>query len=159
MTNESHRVWDVSMKLVGFIGVCLGLVMGFYQFIDVRERELQQFADLKEREFYSEFWGERLRLYVRTLETTAAIAHAESDEAAEDAIREFRLAFDGSMTVVQDPIVDAKMHEFEKLVDQVASGEIDREDLGFYSYELGRVCYESLRDSWNQPFSATEDAE
>jgi hypothetical protein len=57
------------------------------------------------------------------------------------------------MAVVQDPSIDRAMHEFAALVDTVENKQLDRKELGIHSYHLGRKCYESLKDSWDQPFS------
>ena len=59
--------------------------------------------------------------------------------------------------VIQDEVVNAAMHDFAKKVRQVKSGEMNPKELGNHSYELGRFCFESLRSSWNKPFSASED--
>ena len=100
-----------------------------------------------------------MRLYIATLEKTSAISKAKSDDEIERAIGAFRLLFDGSMTVVQDPVVDKAMHDFEEKVKAVELGKMDATELGIHSYQLGRICYGSLRDSWDRPFSASEEAE
>jgi hypothetical protein len=153
MTEEMHRVWDIATKIVGFLCLLISAFWGVYQYHDVRRRELNQFADQKEREFFSEFWNQRLKLYIQTLDAAACISKAESDEEFQKAAKAFRTLFDGSMSVVQDSSVDMAMHEFASLVDRVERKEMDRAELGVRSYYLGRQCYESLRESWNQPFS------
>jgi hypothetical protein len=153
MTEDKYRVWDLVLKIVGFISLIISALWGIYQYVDVRSRELSQFADQKEREFYSEFWNQRLKLYIQTLDAAARISKSDSDEDFRKAVKEFRTLFDGSMAVVQDSSVDRTMHEFAALVDKVEKKQMDRKDLGIRSYHLGRRCYESLRDSWNQPFS------
>ena len=167
MTEEQHRRWDVAIKLIGIVGVIATSVVGLYQFHDIRDREiiqfedlknreLLQFADSKEREFYSEFWNQRLRLYIATLDKASAISKAESEDEVKEAITAFRLLFDGSMSVVQDPVVDRAMHQFEEKVRNVENGAMKPNELGILSYKLGRTCYESLRDSWDRPFSASK---
>jgi hypothetical protein len=153
LTDEKHRVWDVATKVVGFACLLASALWGIYQYLDVRDRELSQFADQKEREFYSEFWNQRLKLYIQTLDAAARISKADSDDAFQRAARDFRILFDGSMAVVQDPAVDRAMHEFAALVDKVENKQLDRAELGIHSYDLGRKCYESLKNSWDQPFS------
>ena len=49
-----------------------------------------------------------------------------------------------------------EIHKFNILVEKVESGKMDRKDLGLPSYKFGRKCYESLKDSWNKPFSASK---
>ena len=158
MTEETHRQWDTAIKILGFAGVIVGGIVGITQFHDQREREITQFAETKEREFYSQFWNERLRLYVKTLDTAAKISTATSLVESTVPRAEFWTLFDGSMAVVQDQAVDAAIHEFADQVRKVESEEISHKDLGIHSYQLGRVCYDSLKNSWNKPFSSLTDA-
>src|SRR5688572_11868710 len=65
MTEQQHRFWDVVIKALGFAAVVASLVVGILQF---------NYA--KEKEFYSQFWNERLRLYIRTLDAAAKISSA-----------------------------------------------------------------------------------
>ena len=157
MNEDQQRRWDVIIKVGGVLGFVASALIGIWQFQDIRDRELAQFAQEAERDFYSEFWNERLRLYIQTLDTTAAISKANSASTAADSILAFRTLFDGSMAVVQDPVVDRAMHEFAEKVDAVESGEMTPGELGIHSYMLGRICYRSLRDSWDRPFNASED--
>lgn len=153
MTEARHRFWDTVIKAFGFAAIVVGGAVGVYQFLDLRQRELERFADTKEREFYAEFWNERLKLYIKTLDAAARISAANSTKGAEDAISEFWTLFDGPMAVVQDSRVDSAMHAFSDQVRQVESGKMSRKNLGIHSYNLGRICFESLKNSWNRPFS------
>ena len=145
------------MKFAGFFGVILTVVIGLFQFHDLREREISQFADLKEREFYSELWRERLSLYLKTLDAAARISTASSLEESKEARAEFRTLFDGSMSVVQDPVVDRAIHDFASKLDEVEAGSLTHDKLGIHSYQLGRICYSSLEGSWNKSFSGSAD--
>ena len=147
MTEETHRKWDIAIKILGFTGIILSGAVG-----------ISQYADTKEREFYSKFWNQRLHLYVKTLDTAAKISAAKTSEESEIARADFKTLFDGSMAVVQDEAVDTAMHEFDQQLSRLERGEIKREDLGSSSYQLGRVCYDSLRNSWNKPFSSLRNA-
>jgi len=157
MTQEQHRKLDIAVKIGGFFGVILTVVIGLYQFHDLREREIGQFADLKEREFYSELWRERLNLYLKTLDAAARISTASSLDESKEARAEFRTLFDGSMAVVQDPVVDRAIHEFASALDEVEAGSLTHKELGIHSYQLGRICYSSLEDSWNKSFGGSSD--
>ncbi len=158
MTEKATNRLDVLVKAIGFLSVVIGGGIGLFQYVDLRnreidqfqdlkQRELAQFADLKEREFYSELWKERLRLYLETLDVAARISTAETLEESKRARIEFRTLFDGSMSVVQDPLVDKAIHEFAEKVDEVEAGRMDHQELGMHSYQLGRECYRSLENS------------
>ena len=49
MTEETHRQWDVAIKILGFAGVIIGGILGITKFYDQREREMTQYAESTER--------------------------------------------------------------------------------------------------------------
>ena len=148
MTEEQHRRWDIAIKVLGFAALIVSGAVG-----------LHQYKETKEKEFYSQFWNERLRLYVKTLDAAARISAAITKKESDQAKAEFRTLFDGSMSVVQDPTVDRAMHEFAARVRQVEGDKMKRQDLGIHSYNLGRTCFDSIKNSWNKPFSYRDDTD
>ena len=78
MTEESHRKWDIVMKVVAPIVAIVGLFIGAMQFgkeqASIRERELKLLAANDALEFKRRVWERQLHVYMDTAQVVGEMS-------------------------------------------------------------------------------------
>jgi hypothetical protein len=141
MTEDTHQLWDLLIKVTGVLSLILSGSVG-----------VCQYRDAKEREFYAEFWNKRLATYETVSRVAAAISMAESLEDCSESRREFWELYFGPISLIEDESVKDAMVEFAELLEQAEEEEIELSELQEPAYTLTLALRDSLRSTWDRPF-------
>jgi len=119
MIEETHRTWDVVLKIVVAFVTAVGLVIGALQFkkqqADLLDRQYKLSAENERAEFKRRMWEKQLDVYMQMSRVAGRIAAGEqTDVQMMNDIVAFEALYWGENIYVQDSAVEEEMHNMHK---------------------------------------------
>jgi hypothetical protein len=163
MKDDTHRSWDIAVKIVAPIVTVTGLLLGLYQFHTQQENlqklEMQRLRKNDEIAFRRALWERQITAYTLLSNTVGAIAISTRDEASfKKHITEFYSLYWGHLLLVEDEDVKLAMIKFHVEIQDYLKDWSSEERLKVRASEIVTACRKSANkylsnalDSFNEP--------
>ena len=146
--NDSHKTFELWIKVLTLGGVLIGGIWAYVQYIDS-----------KEKEFYSTYWNQKLDLFVRVSQSAAIMSTTDSVEKFNTARAEYWQLFYGPLSLVEGPCVKNAMIAYSKCVPKQAIESATLLPMDHFqqpAYRLTIRLKDELGKGWKVPFAELE---
>jgi hypothetical protein len=153
MNEETHRKWDIGLKVAAPIITVLGLLVGVWQYThEQKEQLVRQYKLIAENdrlEFKRRLWEKQLETYLHISNIVGKIAGGDqSEKEFKESINQFNTAYWGAMIYAEDAAVEKAMIEFNLEIQDYLNKESDKTRLKQRALAVVQACKQSSRNQW-----------
>lgn len=142
---ESYKSLELWIKTLTLVGVVIGGIWAAVTYVDI-----------KEKEYYAEFWNKKMELFLRTSKAASTMAITNDLQEFNDARDDFWELYYGELSLVEGACVKKAMIVFSDCVPKKSIKDktaLPLDKLSEPAYRLTRRLQEELANAWQAPFS------
>jgi hypothetical protein len=144
MDENKKRSWDVALGIIGPVLTVAAILVGVWQFNKGEEHRQHEQALQSKIDFDRRAWLERMNAYRSVAELAGKVIAHIDDKKREDAIRDFKSAYWGTMILVEDKEVEESMVKFYIEIQDYENGWSNVDRLKVRDDDLIKACQHSV---------------